>query len=375
MNTFKLLLIAMLTAVVALAIGCGNDESDPEDSGPGGDGDPDGGDTVDPDLSECPKYPDNTCAAVIAAGEPERCVADFNYGSCQAGNSGECADYCGYDKFVGVYGYNDTTEGASQIPKPNFTGSEAATKIKSCDPVSDDGANYALHFEASGFTDWGAGIGMDWGGPFTEWCDDTVHPRALECLYITQEDPKYTVEEAMLDERCARPNDPDEDHAMRQCLMWGKNEKRVRDLSAYVGIGFWVLTMDDHEAAQVKVNFPIPATTRFYGNELIDGDGCSDDDEPPPGETDPNANQCFNDYAKYLNFNPQDRGKWVYKEVLFTQLEWSEDWGLQLDDLGYEKFQFPKTESIGLKWQIDRNIAFPELDYTNFYIDDVILLK
>ena len=370
MKTSKLVMIAMLTAVAAFAVGCDNEDTtdgNGTDNPNNPDGGPDGGEVIDVDLSECEEFADNTCAAVIAAGEAERCVADFGYGTCQAGNPGECENYCGYDKFVGVYGYNDTTEGATQMPEPNFEASEQAWPVAFCDPMNTGATNFALHFKASGYRDWGCGIGMDWGGPLTEACKEENNPGAIDCLWVTQEDPKYTIESAMEDPRCARDDAAAAD-LMRECLMYGKNVKNTRDLSAYIGLGFWVLAMDDHEAAQVKVNFPIPASTRFYGNELTDGTGCTDEDGN--SET-----QCYNDYAKYVNFNPQDKGKWVYKEVLFTDLEWSEDWGFQLDTLGYEKNNFPTQDSIGFKWQIDRNIAYEVMPETNFYLDDVILIK
>ena len=321
----------------------------------------------DVDLTECSNYPQNTCSAVIGDGEPERCIADFNYGTTQAGNSGTCTDYCGYDKFVGVYGYNDNSSGAVQIPPAGLEASEPSVRMPSCDP---NDTNYALHFQASGFVDWGAAIALDWGGPLTEWCNEEVHPGVLDCLGVTLEDSLYTIESAMSDVRCQRDN-PNEEQAMEQCLMWGKYEKRTRDLSDYIGIGFWVLAMDDHEVTHLKVSFPIPATTRFYGNELLpDGEpkGCTDEDLDK-------ANQCFNHYSQYISFNPNDRGKWVYKEVLFDQLEWSTDWGFQLDTLGYIQQQFPANESMGLALQADRDISSHELAYTNFYIDDIILLK
>jgi hypothetical protein len=367
----------MLAAVAAFALGCDNSDPEGENGNNNPDGGPDGGGPENIDLSQCETYKDNTCAAVIAAGEPERCIADFGYGTCQAGNPGECDDFCGYDKFVGIYAYNDKTDGSVQIPEPNFTGSEPAVEIESCD----NNNNFSLHFKASSFLVWGSGVGLDWGGPLSEWSDDSLHPGVLSCLDITQEDPKYKVEEAMTDSRCARPNDPDEDYAMRMCLMTGKNIKQPRDLSDYLGIGFWVLTTEYHEAGQMKVNFPIPATTRFYGNELLEP--IFNDTTTPKGcseEEGIDGLQCFNDYFTMVPFDPADVNKWVYKEVLFDELTWSRDWGMQLDSpdlgLGYEEYQFPTDESIGLKWQIDYSGSDGSKYYgPDFYLDDIILLK
>ena len=37
---------------------------------------------------------------------------------------------------------------------------------------------------ASGFEVWGAGVGMDWGGPDNPSCDEAVYPGTLACLQI-----------------------------------------------------------------------------------------------------------------------------------------------------------------------------------------------
>lgn len=381
MKATKLFLIGLLALPLsAFVAGCGDDDDPPEtkdsdtqDSETESEGgDPDGGtgDTdVEIDISECAEEPDNTCAAKIEAGYGEDCVADFGYKTTQAGYKDN------YDLgYVGFYGYNDVTDGATMTPKPNYNGSEAAEKIVSCDINND----YALHFVAEGYSGWGAGVGLNWGGPNNDNCDVEG---ASDCLQLRIDDDHYALADAVADETACGGENAD---AKIHCFKYGKNVHEPKDLSAdpgYVGIGFWLLSTDKNESAALKVTFPIPATMRFYG-ELYDdefgyeGKGCDEDDDDAD-----NANGCFNDFyttvaleVAPLNPSAEDNtNKWIYHEVLFDDLAISQWFGLDLGKhLGMESF--PREQSMGIKFQVDANSSSP-ISRADFYIDDVILLR
>jgi hypothetical protein len=281
-------------------------------------------------------------------------VADFESfdGTNQAGSPAIQAAL-GYD-YVGFYAYNDGSAGSVMIPAINNDGVGDAKKIESC---SDLGAeNDAMYFSATGFVGWGAGLGLDWGGPHNTNCDVAG---ALDCLQIGIDDTKFALATAEADQRC-QDGSGNVDNTKIDCLMKGKVLKQPMDVSAYKGIGFWIMAGPNNQATEMKVTFPIPATVRFYGGAT----GCSDDDTV-------DTNDCFNDYNKKIKL-PKDPNKWEYYQILFDEITWDTTWGLQLNTLGYDKF--PKNESIGLKFQIDSPYNAETFDATELYIDDVTLI-
>ncbi len=287
--------------------------------------DPDDPDAPKPSLDDCDV--DLTCNRLE---NPSDCVANFELGSTQAGFQDE------YD-VIGFYAYNDHSEGSEMVPVPNPDDSEPAETLESCDPENDS----VIHVKGSAFVDWGAGVGMDWGGPLNPACDAEG---ALDCLQIGIDDANFSLAEAEDNPAC----DAEE---KLECLTTGKNIKQTKDLSDYRGIGFWVLRTDDSSASIIKVAFPIPDTVRFYGE-------CSDDD-------DDSSTNCFNDFASTIRLLSGELGMWVWKEVLFKDLKINEFWGLQLD-----LDSFPADQSIGIKFQVDADQG----DF-DFYLDDLILLR
>ncbi len=347
----KLYVLSLAVLVFALGAGCGDTIKDPVDSDDTQSSD-DGGDVEDSetpeikvDVSACSTNPGTTCKDKIEAKDSLACVAGFDLGTNQAGN-----EDVGYD-YIGLYAYNDGSEGSKMTPEINNEGVGNAVSIPSCSGEK----NYALYFKAEGFVDWGAGVGMDWGGPPNSSCDVEG---AQECLNIGLEDPKFALSDAEKAEVCMGEN---ADKKL-DCLKRGKIIKEVKDLSAYRGIGFWIMATEKNMAIAMKVTFPIPASVRFYGGET----GCSDDDTPT-------NNDCFNDYFKIISL-PAKANTWEYKEVLFSEIGWSKDWGLQLDTLGYEQKNFPAKESMGIKFQIDSPYNQETFDFTELYIDDITLL-
>jgi hypothetical protein len=243
---------------------------------------------------------------------------------------------------VGFYGYTDGSEDGVLVPVPS-SDSEPAAAMRSCDPHND----YALHLRAEGFVNWGAGVGMEWGGPPNPSCEA---PGALDCLQIGVDDMSFSLADAEEDPRC----DTEE---KLECLMYGKNLLEPRDLGEYEGIGFWVLATEDNEASSIHVNFPIPDTMRFYGE-------CSEEDG------DPNT-ACFNDYYTTVSLSASDVNKWVFKTVMFYDLAISPYWGLQLGNPD----TFPTNLSMGIMLQIDVDFATGSIPYTDLYFDDLILMK
>lgn len=344
----------VLTAALSISVlGCGNeDEGDDDDNDKPKSTDPEGdggaGDDTDPapNRSECDEA--LTCAGNL--DNPEDCIANFELGTTQAG-------FLGTYNNVGFYGYNDKTSGATMIPKPNNYDSEDAAKKKNCDSTDD----WVLHFAGEGFAEWGAGIGMDWGGPLNPNCETE---EALECLEIGYADPNFLIADAEKDARC-QDESGEVDSVKMRCLIHGKNLKEMRDLTEYKGIGFWVMRINKDATPQFQVNFGIPETTRFLADPYLAEEyqmdyttyegGCSDDigDE---------SKKCFNDFSKTIRL-PSDLNKWMYQEVLFANLV-TASWGLQLPFTS-----FPVTRSIGIKVQVAQNATF------DFYFDDFRLMK
>ena len=327
--------------------GWGTDTYDPGDSENGGTNSTDfvpninGPDFV-PDVSAC--VPENTCQGKVAVGLNADCIADFGLGTNQAGHPED-----GYNTYIGVYSTRDQTPGGEVQPIPTLDEAASAARISSCDSAND----FAVHFTATGFIEWGAGLGIDWGGPPNASCNAEG---AMECFQVYVENEKFALADAEADPRCQGTNAA----ARLDCLKRGKVIKQPKDLSAYIGIGFWILATDKNQASTLKVTFPIPETVRFYGGER----GCSDDDGVP-------ASNCFNDFYTTVSLNKNDTNKWVYKAVYFDALSWSEWWGLQLDTLGITSF--PPTASIGLKFQVDAVDGM--FNSPDFYIDDIIFLR
>lgn len=186
MKTVYFLLIAML----GMGVGCGNTESgDDGENEPKEKSEGDGGvgdfevDFV-PITSECDKS--KTCAGLE---HPEDCIADFQHGTLQGGSR-----QTGYETYVGFYGFHDYSKSDDElIPKPNQRGSEPAWKVKGCEPNMDD--NYVLRMKGTGFSNWGAGIGLDWGsnGELNPDCvyednDSTLSTEENTCLELTEAD-------------------------------------------------------------------------------------------------------------------------------------------------------------------------------------------
>lgn len=331
----SILLRSITPLFVLLAVGCGDGAVDVPGTITADDtDDPVETDTdLETDDPEAPKPQLDDCDAERTCNrleDPADCVANFELGTTQAGFKDE------YD-VIGFYAYNDHSEGSSMVPVPNPNDSEPAETLESCDSEIDS----VIHVKGSGFVDWGAGVGMDWGGPLNPACDADG---ALDCLQIGIDDANFSLAEAADDPAC----DTEE---KLTCLTKGKNIKETKDLSEYRGIGFWVLRNDEASASVIKVAFPIPDTVRFYGE-------CSEDDGEP-------STNCFNDFAATIRLLSDELGKWVWKEVLFKDLKINEFWGLQLD-----LDAFPADESIGIKFQVDADQG----DF-DFYLDDLILLR
>jgi hypothetical protein len=299
----------------------------------------DWGDSEDSNLSVCELG--LTCAGLE---NPEDCIADFGLGTNQAGYPPD-----GYSNYIGFYAFNDGS-GGTMTPVPNPYVAEPAEQIQSCDSRN----NYALHLEASGFTTWGVGIGMNWGGTPNESCEVDG---AMNCLQISYDDQMFDLEDAEEDPCC----EGCEAEAKLNCLKLGKNILQPKDLSAYAGIGFWMMATDSNEAETLKVTFPIAETMRFYGG----ADGCNDDN-------DDNSDDCFNDFYTTIGISNSDAGKWIYHEILFGEIHWNEWWGLQLDTIGIT--DFPSDRSMGIKFMIEGNATSP-LPYTDLYFDDITLIK
>jgi hypothetical protein len=355
----------MAAMYTAFAPGCGDtveiigDTSDGDTDGDT-DGDADGDTDSDADsdinLDDCDAA--KTCAGKIAAGNPEECIADFGLGTNQAGYPPD-----GYSTYVGLYAYNDLT--STMLPVPNYFASEPAEEITSCDT----GNNFALHFVADAFTGWGAGVGMNWGGPANANCKDPD-----PCLQLRIDDDHYTLADAQADTTAC----PDE--AAIDCFKYGKNVYEAKDLSAYAGIGFWTLSSPTNTTGTLKVTFPIPATMRFYSEKYdstfgYGGVTCDEEDDDA-------GNNCYNDYYTTVSLaiaptNPtaEDKtNKWIYQEILFDDIAYNPWWGLQLEDIAASYAAFPKTQSMGIKFQIDAS-AEANMTYTDFYIDDITLIK
>jgi len=247
------------------------------------------------------------------------------------------------------------------IPAPNNYDSEPAVKVKSCDESN----KWVLRMSGKGFTDWGAGIGMDWGGPANPDCETE---EALECLEIGYADPNFLIADAEKDPRC-QDKDGKPDVVKMRCLIHGKNYKETRDLSDYKGIGFWVLRVDPDSAPAMQVNFGIPETTRFLADphlaeeyrrdDVTYENGCSDD-------IGIENQKCYNDFAATFRVLNTELNKWVYREILFEDLKYNSGWGLQPK----QYTSFPAGKSVGMKFQTPG--ASENFD---FYFDDIHLIK
>jgi hypothetical protein len=305
---------------------------------------PEGSDTNQPtDTADAPDggrqgpaaltFDNAACDVSLTCGQladPRDCVANFELGTNQAGFNDA------YDA-VGFYAYNDHSEGAAMVPQPNPDNAEPAESVESCNPEN----SWVLHMSGSGFVEWGAGVGMDWGGPLNPSCEVEG---ALDCLQVGIDDDHFLLADAEANPVCDTEEKLD-------CLTKGKVIVEPRDLSAYKGIGFWVLRPNESAASLVKVGFPIPDTRRFYGL-------CSEDDDDP-------STNCFNDFATTVRLLSDEVGRWVFKEILFEDLKIDKYWGLQLDIT-----DFPASQSLGIKFQVDADQGDFDL-----YLDDIILLK
>lgn len=296
----------------------------PSETDKNGDSDPDTACNAYPNRGYC--APSLTCDGLDL---PDDCIANFELGTIQAGFEGNYGA-------VGFHAYSDGSEYGTMEPVPNFWDAEPAVCMGGCGET--DG--YVLHMSGEGFTNWGAGVEMYWGGPHNPSCDVDG---AMDCLGIAEDDPNFYLEKAAADPRCDTEEKLD-------CLTRGPVLLEPRDLSDYVGIGFWVARTHESSASLIKVLFPIPDTMRFYG-------ACSEDD-------DDSGTGCFNDFATTLRLSNAEVGKWVFKYILFEDLAINPYWGLQLDIP-----EFPREESLGIKFQVGQNQIF------DFYIDDIILLR
>ena len=349
MKTLNISLIGLLMAGLVLAAGCGDDG---ETVGPQ-DGGPNTGDSTDSiivDKSMCGTI-GTTCKANIEGGTPDNCIADFSWGSNQVGKD----PGTGFDQgtTVGFYGYNDKTPGATMDPVPNNDGAEPAATIDTCTDKT------AMRLMVDGWADWGAGVGMDWGGPKNPNCDEAAHPGVTPCMTIGVDDNKFVLAATLALPVCQGPT-PEETAAFVDCLKYGKVYKEMRDLSAYKGIGFWLLAGSDNAAANLKVTFPIPETARFLWERQSTSaaDGCDEDND---------SKKCFNDFATNVQIDTTPN-KWFWHEVLFERLKWSDQWGYELT----QHTTFPKERSIGIKFQIDKTGA--TTPHADLYIDDIVLL-
>ena len=307
----------------------------------------------------------NTCVALV---HPEDCIADFQYGTTQGGSYPTR-----YDNFIGFYGVSDySKDGDELVPALNTRDSEPAWEVPGCD--TEKGTNYALRLKGEGFNNWGAGVGLDWGsdGELNSDClyedDKSTLSQENDCLEMVEQNYNILLSDLEADPRCQDENGLPDPRKMR-CAMYGRTIKKPRDLSAYKGIGFWIMRSDPTSIDQINVKFSIPETTRWYGNVEIpesyrlDGrtyeEGyCSEDDGE--GSTD-----CYNDFA-YLLQLPEANGMWEYVEVLFENMQITPHWGLQLD---YD--EFPSERSIGLKLFLDMS---PGLRF-DFFFDDFHLIR
>lgn len=339
------------------------------------DGDTDGDTDADADipdppanvLLDCESNIAHTCAAVIEAGNGEDCIADFGWEDSNLGFTNQAGFKDNYNLgYVGFYGYNDVTPGAVQIPTPNYFAAEPSAEIESCDTNNDS----ALHFYASGFSGWGAGVGLDWGG---EENPDCAVDGALDCLQLRIDDDHTPLAVAEASDVCQTNGAVDE--AKINCFKYGKNINAPKDLSEYAGIGFWILATESNFKDKLKVAFPIPLSMRFYGEyyaeELGYGDVHCDEDDGLDGT------KCYNDYALTIDLpvaGDSDVNRWIYHEVLFGEIATSTIFGVQpADDVGASYVNFPKTQSMGIKFQADTWQAL--MADTDFYIDDVTLLR
>ncbi len=369
----------LLVASMMWTTGCGNeDAAEPEDSdnvdkdsnsdeGDGGEKDTnvtvcDDDNTMKPALTECAANPGTTCAE-LPEGQDNDCVANFNLGTAQAGfRNGSYAH-------VGWYGYNDHSAGGNMEPPINNTGSEPATCVMSCDKEND----YVLHVKGdNGWIGWGAGIGLDWGETPNPYCDEG----GLKCLEIFEADPNFKLKTAEADARChvdGKAENPVDPNRMK-CVLYSKNYKEVRDLSAYKGIGFWALVGNKNTKPAIQVGFAIPETTRFITDSTLVEEYRIGEDEDPPrpksftytggcnDDDTSDSNKCYGDYATTVNLSSEE-GIWKYYEVMFDELL-PLTWGMPL-----ESQSFPSSRSIGIKFQIDKALAF------DYYIDDIRLIR
>ncbi len=364
MKAFKLCLMVLIAASFAAVLGC----DDPVTSGPkdaGGDGPEDGGtDEVIVLTTECDT--DKLCSAL---DNPIDCVADFSYGTNQAGYPGIAGtgvdglyapDSQYYDSdypYVGIYSYNDyswQTSDAEMIPVKNNTQSGPAEKLKSC--AGDD--DWVLHAKGNDlWTDWGVGLALDWSGENNPACYEedgvTEDAESIACWEKFLEDDRIKLADIQKLDEC-------DTERKIECATRSKRYKDVRDLSAYKGLGFWILTTPDNAISVIDVHFPIPATTRWE-SAGADGDECDNEDAT-------DSNDCYNDFAANVNLAPDEVNKWVYKEILFKNLAQNPHWGFQFD----EGTSFPPTQSIGIKFQFG-NAAGPES--FDFYLDDIRLIR
>lgn len=369
MQTIKLILIGLAAMGLTVATGCGDTIEGGPDTGGDGDSDADADGDTDfaPDTSNCAADIAHTCAALIEAGNGADCIADFGWDDPTLGYTNQAGYLDNYDLgYVGFYGYNDVTAGATQIPKPNYFSSEPSGEIKSCDTNNDS----ALHFYATGFGGWGAGVGLDWGGPENP---DCAADGALDCLQLRIDDDHTPLAIAEADEACQTNGAVDE--AKINCFKYGKNINEPKSLEGYAGIGFWTLATDNNQKDALKVAFPIPLSMRFYseyyGDELGYGGVYCDEDDGVDGT------KCYNDYTTTVPLpitGDDDVNTWIYHEVLFGEIETSTIFGIQpADDVDASYANFPKAQSMGIKFQVDTwQAPMPDAD---FYIDDVILLK
>lgn len=167
MKTLKLVLtFLMFGSLMVIGLSCGEDDDDDGNTGTP-DGGPDSGtpsDTGDVpidgiDLSNC--TPDHKPA------DPHDWMANFELGSLKATN--------GYEEFIGFYAYNDFTPGAVQVPPKNDNASEPATlDVPACS------AAVMCTYNAEGkFTNWGAGLGMDFAEDPNDIVPATDLPRKI----------------------------------------------------------------------------------------------------------------------------------------------------------------------------------------------------
>ncbi len=313
----KINLSLLFIAILAISLGCGSNDDDgnddtPSDTGSGGGGSDTGTGPSVCDTSADGGVPDGGCPTDNDTGsgtgidenaiDNSLCATSGPVGETEliAGfeNGNSLADCEGC---MGVYTYDD---GTGVLDPDASYGAQAPVKpmTKACSP------NVFCVSGTTGFSHWGTG-----------WRVDFVHA-------------------------------PDQDPA-----------RLPRDLSAYRGIGVWVMVAEG--ATGIKISFPDP-NTDVAGGQCYDATNLEPSWEHQinrPREE--KLDDCENDWGQTFSF--PEHNKWYYVEALFDNAAISPFWGRQVQDQGLLRDQI-----YGVKFGRDAT-ATP---YT-VCIDDLVLLK